>query len=146
VRLRKRDLRAPVKGDLDITFSEERISAHGGLEIVRRYLQAIDLPRRLRQALAPHGLDTDYGVVGLTLSILALIVLGGWRIPHLAFVGSDPIALRFAGLARLPSDRTLVRGPVVAFQDDARAAHAQRAEHDGARAAQPGHARDLQDE
>jgi hypothetical protein len=109
VRLRKRDLRAPVKGELDITFSEERISAHGGLEIFRRYLQGVGLARRLRQALAPHGLDNDYGVMGIALSILALIVIGGWRITHLAFLGCDPIVLRFAGLARLPSDRTVVR-------------------------------------
>jgi len=109
VRLRKRDLRAPVKGDLDVTFSEERISAHGGLEIFRRYLQALDLPRRLREALAPHGLHGDYGVIGIAFSILALILIGGWRVTHLAFVGADPIVLRFAGLRRPPADRTVVR-------------------------------------
>jgi hypothetical protein len=109
VRLRKRDLRAPVKGDFKITFSQERISAHGGLEIFRRYLAALDLPRRLRAALAPHGLHGDYGVVGIAFAILALIVIGGWRVTHLAFVGSDPIVLRFTGLQRLPADRTVVR-------------------------------------
>ena len=109
MRLRKRDLRAPVKGELDITFSQERISAHGGLEIFRRYLQVLELPRRLREALAPHDLHSDYGVVGIAFSILALIVVGGWRVTHLAFVGSDPIVLRFAGLRRLPADRTVVR-------------------------------------
>ena len=109
MRLRKRDLRAPVKGNLDITFSQERISAHGGLEIFRRYLQALEIPRRLREALAPHGLHGDYGVVGIAFSILALILIGGWRVTHLAFVGSDPIVLRFAGLRRLPADRTVVR-------------------------------------
>jgi len=109
VRLRKRDLRAPVKGNFDITFSQERISAHGGLELFRRYLVALDLPRRLRQALAPHGLHCDYGVVGIAFSVLALIVVGGWRVTHLAFLGCDPIVLRFAGLQRLPADRTVVR-------------------------------------
>ena len=109
MRLRKRDLRAPVKGDLDITFSEERISAHGGLEIFRRYLRALEVPRRLREVLAPHGLHGDYGVVGIAFSILALILIGGWRVTHLAFVGADPIVLRFAGLRRLPADRTVVR-------------------------------------
>jgi hypothetical protein len=109
VRLRKRDLRAPVKGELDITFSQERISAHGGLEIFRRYHKVLELPRRLREALAPHDLHGDYGVVGIAFSILALIVVGGWRVTHLAFLGSDPIVLRFAGLRRLPFDRTVVR-------------------------------------
>ena len=109
MRLRKRDLRAPVKGDFKITFSHERISAHGGLEIWRRYLAALDVPRRLRAALAPYGLQGDYGVVGIAFSILALIVIGGWRVTHLAFVGTDPIVLRFTGLQRLPADRTVVR-------------------------------------
>lgn len=109
MRLRKRDLRAAVKGDFDIAFSQERISAHGGLEIFRRYLSGLDLPRRLREVLAPHGLHGDYGVVGIAFSVLALIVIGGWRVTHLAFLGSDPIVLRFAGLQRLPADRTVVR-------------------------------------
>ncbi len=36
-------------------------------------------------------------------------VVARWRVTHLAFVGSDPIVLRFAGLRRLPADRTVVR-------------------------------------
>ena len=91
MRLRKRDLRAPVKGDLEVTFSAERISAHGGLEIFRRYLQALEIPRRFRLALAPHGLHTDYGAVGIAFSILALILIGGRRVTHLAFLCADPI-------------------------------------------------------
>jgi hypothetical protein len=99
----------PVKGDLDITFSEERISAHAGLEVFGRYLRSVDLARRLRQGLAPHGLDGDYGVVGRIFALVALIVIGGRRISHLAFLSTDPIVLRFAGLKRLPTDRSLVQ-------------------------------------
>jgi hypothetical protein len=109
VRHRRSDLRAPVKGDFDVTFSDERISAHGGLELLRRYLVSLDLGRRLREALAPHGLHRDYGVAGMVLAILALILIGGWRISHLAFVGTDPVVLRFAGLRKMPTDRTVVR-------------------------------------
>ena len=108
VRLRKEEIRARVKGDLPIEFSEERISAHGGLEVFGRYLRAIELPKRLRLALTPH-VGADYGAWQLSFSVLALIVVGGYRISHLAFLGSDPIVLRFCGLKRLPSDRTLVR-------------------------------------
>jgi hypothetical protein len=54
-------------------------------------------------------LDADYGVWRLVFAVLALIVVGGWRISHLAFLGSDPVVLRFCGLHRLPRDRTLVR-------------------------------------
>ena len=45
MRLRRQALRARVKADLPITFSEERISAHGGLEVFARFLAAIDLHR-----------------------------------------------------------------------------------------------------
>lgn len=108
MRLSKDQLRARVKGDLPIEFSDEQISAHGGLEVLGRYVRAVDLPRRLHQALSRH-LCSDYGVWRLVFAVLALIVVGGYRISHLAFLGSDPIVLRFCGLQRLPCDRTLVR-------------------------------------
>jgi len=56
--LRKESIRARVKGDLPIAFSDERISARGGLELLRRFLVAIELPAlHLWQGLAevvPH--------------------------------------------------------------------------------------------
>jgi hypothetical protein len=64
VKLSKSRIRARVKHDLPITFSDERISAHGVLELFRRYLAAIDLPARLRQALGEGG---DYGAVRVLL-------------------------------------------------------------------------------
>jgi|TARA_B100002003_G_C14096641_1_gene527468 hypothetical protein len=109
VRLRKRDLRAPVKGDLDITFSEERISAHAGLELFGCYVRSLDLGRRLRRALGAHGLEGDYGIVGRVFALVALILIGGRRISHLSFLSSDPVVLRFAGLRRLPTDRSLAQ-------------------------------------
>jgi hypothetical protein len=109
VRLRKRDLRAPVKGDLDITFSEERISAHAGLELFGCYVRSLDLGRRLRRALGAHGLEGDYGIVGRVFALVALTLIGGRRISHLSFLSSDPVVLRFAGLRRLPTDRSLAQ-------------------------------------
>jgi hypothetical protein len=107
--LSKARIRARIKGDLRFEYSGERISAHGGLELFRRYLVRIDFAARVRRALGRVGLDTDYGVVSLLLCVVGLLVIGGWRISHLAFVGSDPILLRFCGLRRLPADRTLAR-------------------------------------
>jgi hypothetical protein len=109
VRVSKARIRARIKGDLPITFSQEQISAHGGLELLRRYLVGLDLASRIRQALGGVGLDTDYGVVRLLLCVIGLFVIGGWRISHLAFVGTDPMLLRFCGLHRMPADRTLAR-------------------------------------
>ena len=82
-------------------------SAYGGLEWVRRFLVAIDLPGRLRLAFRGTPLDGDYGAVRMMLVLIGLLVIGGLRVTHLAFVGTDPILLRFAGLHRMPSDRTV---------------------------------------
>jgi len=109
VRLSRNRIRSAVKQDLPIEFSRERISAHGGLELLRRYLAAIDFTRGLREAfrdLVPGG---DYGAARLVLAIVGLLVIGGRRLTHLAHVSLDPVLLRFCGLARMPSDRTLVR-------------------------------------
>jgi hypothetical protein len=102
-------IRARVKGDLRITFSDEKLSAHGGLELLRRYLGAIDLPGRLRSLFRATELDGDFGAVRMTMLLIGLLVIGGLRVAHLAFVGTDPILLRFAGLHLVPADRTVVR-------------------------------------
>jgi hypothetical protein len=104
--LSTRSIRARVKGDLPITFSAESISAHAGLELFRRYLVAIDLPGRLRQVLDGGG---DYGAVRLVLVVIGLLLAGGRRLAHLAVLARDPIFLRFAGLRRIPADRTVAR-------------------------------------
>ena len=109
MRLSKRSIRAAVKSDLPITFSDEKISAHGGLELVRRYLVAIDLPGRLRARFRDSALDSDFGAVRMAMLLIGLLVIGGLRVTHLAFVGTDPILLRFAGLHLVPTDRTVVR-------------------------------------
>jgi hypothetical protein len=108
VRLSRNRIRARVKSDLPIVFSDEKISAHGGLELFRRFLVAIDLPGRVRVLFRDTPLDGDYGAVRMMMLLVGLLVIGGLRVSHLAFVGVDPILLRFAGLHCTPSDRTVV--------------------------------------
>jgi len=107
VRISKSAIRARTR-DLPITFSEERISSHGGLEIVRHFFHLIDLRARVRDRLRGVLADGDYGNVRMLLSLIGLLIVGGARVTHLAFLGSDPVFLRFCGLHRLPSDRTVV--------------------------------------
>lgn len=106
MRLSKREIRAQVKRDFAITFSDERISAHGGLELFRRYFAAIDLAGRLRRAIGDAG---DYGAVRLILAVIGMLLTGGRRLAHLSVLASDPVLLRLAGLVRMPSDRTVAR-------------------------------------
>ena len=37
-----------------------------------------------------------------------MLIVGGIRVTHLAFLGNDPVFLRFCGLHRLPADCTVV--------------------------------------
>ena len=102
-------IRARIKCDLPITFGREALSAYGGLELVRRFVAALELRRRLEATLAGVGVRGDYGAARICLAILGLLFVGGWRVTHLAFVGTDPLLLRFCGLKRLPTGRTVVR-------------------------------------
>jgi hypothetical protein len=108
VRITKNRIRARVASDLPITFSEERISAHGGLELVRRFLETLAFRRRVQQAIQGLGREGDYGFVQILLAVMGMVIVGGARVTHLAFLGVDPVFLRFCGLHRLPSDRTVV--------------------------------------
>jgi hypothetical protein len=54
------------------------------------------------------GWKGDYGFAGMLFAILGLLIVGGARVTHLAFLGNDPVFLRFCGLHRLPADRTVV--------------------------------------
>ena len=105
MRLSKGQLRARIKGSPRITFSAERISAHGGLELLRRYVAGLGLRRRLSQAV---DLPSDYSAASILLALIGMIVVGGVRITHLAFLGVDPVLLRFSALKQLPTDRTVV--------------------------------------
>jgi hypothetical protein len=109
VRIRRHLLRARVNPDLPITFSGERISAHGGLEVFGRFLWAIDLRARLERAFRGFGCEGDYGALRFIRCVVGLLLVGGRRITHLRVLERDPVLLRFAGLKRLPTDRTVVR-------------------------------------
>ena len=52
MRLSVGTLRQVVKQDLPIAFVPQQLTSYGGLELVRRYVRRIDLPRRLHAACA----------------------------------------------------------------------------------------------
>ncbi len=107
VRISKSQIHARTR-NLPITFSEERISSHGGLELIRRFFELIDFRVRVRDGMRGLGRGGDYGFTGILLAVIGLLIVGGARVTHLAFLGIDPVFLRFCGLQRLPSDRTVV--------------------------------------
>ncbi len=117
MRIPKSQIRARVR-DLPITFADEQISAHGGLEVIRSFLTDLAFRRRVEKAMQGQASGGDYGFVAMLLALVGLIIVGGARVTHMSFLGVDPVFLRFCSLQRLPSDRTVVAW-LKAFTDPA---------------------------
>jgi hypothetical protein len=107
VRIRKDSIRGRVKSDLAIVFTDEKLSAYGGIELFRRFLDRSGFTERLQKVFAIRQFDGDYGSFRITLALVGLLLVGGTRLRHLRVLERDPLFLRFARLHRLPTDRTV---------------------------------------
>ena len=96
MRLSVGTLRQAVKRDLPIAFVPQQLTSYGGLELLRRYLRQLEIPRRLHAACTAVG--GDYSGARLALLLMALLYVGARRLEHLR---------RFAGLVRVPTARTV---------------------------------------
>jgi hypothetical protein len=105
MRLSVGTLRQVVKRDVPIEFVPQQLTSYGGLELLRRYLRQLELPRRLHRACAALG--GDYSGAQLGLLLMALLYVGARRLEHLQYLVGDPLVRRFAGLARMPTARTV---------------------------------------
>src|SRR2546422_2478016 len=72
MRLSVGTLRQVVKRDLAIAIVPQQLTSYGGLELLRRYVRRIELPRRLHAACAALGGDYGGGQIGLTLFTVTL--------------------------------------------------------------------------
>jgi len=109
MRLRKAELRGRVKADLALRFTRTGLTSFAGLELVRRYFRQLDLARRIRRHVGGTVPGTDYGVVGMVMLLLALLIVGGRRVRHVSYLVGDPLVARLTGLKRLPAARTIGR-------------------------------------
>ena len=105
----KAELRARVNGQLRLRYARTGLTSYAGVEFVRRWLDRDGWITLLRRELATALPSTDYGVVGLVLVVLALLLSGGRRLRHLRYLDGDPLVRRFCGLRQLPTPRTLGR-------------------------------------
>lgn len=109
MRQRKTEISARVNGDLRLEFTGTGLTSYAGLELLIRYFRAIDLNGLIRRHLGGRGLLGDYGVVVMVRLLLGLLIVGGRRLRHVSFLAGDPLLLRFCGLQRLPTARTVSR-------------------------------------
>lgn len=108
MRLTVARVRRVVKADLPIEFVPQQLTSYGGLELLRRYFRLLGLHRRIREAFSGYGLGGDYGAGRLITLMIGLFVVGARRLEHLRYLAHDPMVARLCGLARLPTDRTVV--------------------------------------
>jgi Transposase DDE domain group 1 len=96
-----------IKRELAVEFGNEQLTSYGGLELLRRYFECVDLGNRIRRTLTGQ-VSGDYGSTHLVLLVIGLLVVGARRLGHLRYLAHDSLFARFCGLARIPSDRTVV--------------------------------------
>ena len=109
MRRRRTDLRARVNGDLQFEFADVALTSYAGLELFSRYLRATEFNRVVRDAFAGTPAWGDFGAVAMVRLVIGLLVVGGRRLRHLAFVQDDPLFQRFCELRVVPTARTLSR-------------------------------------
>jgi hypothetical protein len=110
VRLSRHRIRARVKGELPIGFTDEGLTSYGGLELFRLFFERRGWSQRLAQVFADRRFDSDYGSFRLVLVVVGMLLLGGSRLSHVRVLENDPLFARFTRLQRLPDERTLSRG------------------------------------
>jgi hypothetical protein len=96
-----------VKRDLPIEFGSEELTSYGGLELVRRYFERVQLRRRVSEALRDCGLGGDYASSQLVVLAITLLVVGARRLEQLGYIATDPLVRRISELSRIPSARTM---------------------------------------
>ncbi len=109
MRYRKASLRAPVKSNLRVEFTESGLTSYAGLELLIRYFRSVRLNDSIRRHLGAVGLRSDYGIAAMLRLLLGLLTVGGRRLQHVDFVRGDVLFHRFCGLRHLPSARTVSR-------------------------------------
>ena len=109
VRRRKADLPARVNGNLPLEFADVVLTSYAGLELFGRYLRTRRFNRLVRDAFAGVPRWGDFGVVAMVRVLVGLVIVGGRRLRHLAYVADDPVFQRFAGVRVVPTARTMSR-------------------------------------
>ena len=103
MRLRKSDLTRRVNADLTLRYDQDGLTSFAGLEFIRRFFCQIQLRKQIPQFLSGTLPNSDFGVPGMVLMMLILIITGGRRLRHLGYLQADPLVLRCCGLRRLPT-------------------------------------------
>jgi Transposase DDE domain group 1 len=102
-------LRARVNGDLQLEFADVALTSYAGLELFGQYLRTTGFNATVRAACGGTAGWGDFGAVAMVRLLIGLLIVGGRRLRHLAFVQDDPLFRRFCEVQVLPTARTVSR-------------------------------------
>jgi hypothetical protein len=109
VRRRNTDLHARVNGNLALEFGDGQLTSYAGLELFNRYLRSMRFNALIRGAFSGAAMGGDYGVIAMVRVLIGLLVVGGRRVDHVAYVADDWLFQRFCRLQVVPTARTVGR-------------------------------------
>lgn len=85
------------------------LTSYAGLALFGQYLRQTGFNQTVRAACADLPGRGDFGAVALVRLLIGLLVVGGRRLRHVAFVQDDPLFQRFCELQIVPTARTVSR-------------------------------------
>jgi hypothetical protein len=109
VRLRNSEIHSRINANLQIEFTDQKLTSFSGLELFNRYFRAIDLRGQIKRAMSSAQIGGDYRVHELVLTFVALWLSGGNRLRHIRYLCSDWLIKRVVGVKRIATERSLSR-------------------------------------
>jgi hypothetical protein len=109
VRIGKRGFEARVKGELRLEFAAQKLTSYAGLELMHRFIRQVGWLSTLGGLGKKLSLRGDLSFGTLVRLVVGMLVIGAKRLRHVSFVGDDVLFRRFAGVARMPTARSLGR-------------------------------------
>ena len=93
-----------------IGFTDQRLTAHGGLVAWSAYVAEVGLRRRLRAAL-PHAPQSGnaYDPTDTALGFIGGVLCGADKLARVAHLAHDPALPEVLGIEAVPSQSTLSR-------------------------------------
>ena len=109
MRLKNSKIHDRINGNLQIEFTDQKLTSFSGLELFNRYFRAIDLRGQIKKAFRRLEIGGDYKAPELILSFVSLWLAGGSRLRHVRYLANDWLIKRVTGVKRLANERTLSR-------------------------------------
>ena len=109
MRRSRTDLRARVNGDLQLEFADVALTSYAGLELFGQYLRTTGFNGTVRAACTGTAGWGDFGATAMVRILIGLVVVGGRRLRHLAYLQDDPLFRRFCEVQVVPTARTVSR-------------------------------------